>query len=213
MKTVDRIFAIGAVLAGAVALVEPAFAANGVPLRGERCGVQLYQSNSVGVLMAKAVSGTAGSYHLTAYQSLPVNDIDINLTGRFAPSADGDAVLAQTSLQMGYVQPGGFRGMDEIRDAEYGQDADLIVQLDVYDLAGRLTCRSREVMLLPLQFLQARPTMQRRRASPTASQPENARAAQARIAQQRLAASRESTTLPPGVRSRFSLGRGSRHRD
>jgi len=188
---------------------------SGVPIQSNRiCEVQLYQSNSGGVLIAKTQSGISGSYRFSAYQTIPVNDVDIQLTGRFAASGAGDRELTRSNLGMGYVVPGGFRGMDELRDAEYGVDAGLEVQLDVYDDYGRLICQAHNVRSYPMEFLfpRARPSTTHRN---TARQPENARAAQARreaLQEEDEALRQAHAGRRPVVRSRFVGGHRYRRR-
>jgi hypothetical protein len=108
----------------------------------ERCAVQVYLSNSSAQVVAKAAPGLSGSYRLLAYQGMPTGATDAGLSGYFSGSGNRDTVLARTHLGLGYVRTGGLRGFDEIRDAEYGQDAALHVDLAVFDQRGRLICRS-----------------------------------------------------------------------
>mgnify|MGYP000473785014 FL=1 len=115
----------------------------------ERRAVQVYLSNSSAQVVAKAAPGLSGSYRLIAYQGMPNGATDAGLSGRFSGSGRQDTVLARTHLGLGYVVAGGFRGMDEIRDAEYGQDAALHVDLAVYDERGRLICRSQTPAIQP----------------------------------------------------------------
>ncbi|MDG1417640.1 MAG: hypothetical protein P8P99_07560 [Maricaulis sp.] len=194
MKSVNRGTArITTALAGLFAMVvnTPAFAgSNGIPIQGNQaCAIQLYQTNSNGVLIAKAEAGLTGSYRMTAYQALPVNAVDLNLTGRFSSSGGEDTVLSRTNLGMGYVAPGARGGLDELRDAEYGQDAELFVQLDVFDTGGRHICRTRSAMVLPYEFLFPRQRPTHARAQPRVGQPESTRAAQEAAAERRREAS------------------------
>ena len=119
----------------------------------ERCAVQVYLSNSSAQIVAKAAPGLSGSYSLVAYQGMPNGATDSGLSGRFSSNGSGDTVLARTHLGLGYVVAGGFRGMDEIRDAEYGQDAALHVDLAVFDDRGRLICRTQTPALYPVEML------------------------------------------------------------
>lgn len=188
---------------------------SGFPMRsGNVCEVQLYQSNSGGVLIAKTQAGLSGSYRFSAYQAIPVNDTDVQLSGRFSASGSGDRELTRSHLGLGYVVPGGFRGFDELRDAEYGVDAGLEVQLDVYDEYGRLICQAHNVLSYPIEFLYgvSRPQPAARRH--TARQSESARAGQVR----REALQEEEDKLReahagrrPVVRSRFVGGHRNRN--
>lgn len=119
----------------------------------ERCAVQVYLSNSSAQVVAKAAPGLSGSYRLIAYQGMPNGATDTGLSGRFSGSGGRDTVLARTHLGLGYVVAGGFRGMNEIRDAEYGQDAALHVDLAVFDERGRLICRSQTPAIYPIEML------------------------------------------------------------
>ena len=115
----------------------------------ERCGGKVDLSKSGAEVGAKEETGLSGSYRLIAYQGMPNGATDAGLSGRFSGSGRQDTVLARTHLGLGYVVAGGFRGMDEIRDAEYGQDAALHVDLAVYDERGRLICRSQTPAIQP----------------------------------------------------------------
>jgi hypothetical protein len=212
MKSVKRSTArISTAIAGLFAMVvtAPAFAGpNGIPIQGNQaCAVQLYQTNSNGVLIAKAREGLSGSYRLTAYQALPANAVDLNLTGRFSSSGGADTVLSRTNLGMGYVAPGARGGLDELRDAEYGQDAELYVQLDVFDSGGRHICRTRSAMVLPYEFLFPRQRPTSARAQPRVRQPESVRQAQEAAAERRRAAdaalARQEQQASPELRRRL----------
>jgi hypothetical protein len=155
--------------------------------------------------MAKAEAGLSGSYRLTAYQALPVNAVDINLTGRFSSAGGAETVLSRTHLGMGYVAPGARGGLDELRDAEYGQDAVLYAQLDVFDTRGRLVCRTSNVMTLPYEFLFPRQRPSHARAQPRVRRPDNVRAAQEAAAERRreAALARGNEEIPPELRRRL----------
>lgn len=121
--------------------------------RHEQCAVQVYLSNSSAQVVAKAAAGLSGSYRLVAYQGMPNGATDAGLGGQFSSSGSRDTILTRTHLGLGYVVARGFRGMDEIRDAEYGQDAALHVDLAVFDQRGRLICRSQTPAIYPIEML------------------------------------------------------------
>jgi hypothetical protein len=209
-KMENLVVSTGAAFLGGLVLSGAAMAVTlptGVPLQaGQTCAIHLYQSNSSSLLMAKT-NIIGGSYRFRAYQALPINDVDIQLGGRFSGSNGQNTILTRNHLGLGYVVPAGRGGFAELRDAEYGQDAWLDVQLDVYDARGRLVCQTRQARTFPMQL--AYGSMRRAPAAPryTAQVPENARAAQAR-----LAASRAEQTDRMTPHSRLQASRGARLR-
>jgi hypothetical protein len=205
----------GSALLGGLVLSGSALAVTlptGVPLQnGQTCAIHLYQSNSSSLLMAKT-SLVGGSYRFRAYQALPVNDVDIQLGGRFSGSVGQNTILSRNHLGLGYVVPAGRGGFAELRDAEYGQDALLDVQLDVYDARGRLVCQTRQARSFPMPLAYGRirqaPVAHRQ----TARVPENARAAQARLAARRAQQSEQVETPRPPRGSLLRQARANRAR-
>jgi hypothetical protein len=198
------VFALGATATAAQADGTP-----GIPLApGQDCGIHVYLSNSGGVVMPKAAGWMSGSYRFRLYQAIPTSDVDINLSGRFSSSADRSTKLAQSAFGLGYVVPGGFRGMDELRDAELGQDAALFGSLQVYDQAGRLSCTTNAVTILPIDLVAGfqRPVV-RTAARTYARQPDNARLAHERMAQRRATAPSNYPALTPEQCRRLTMGR------
>jgi hypothetical protein len=215
-KKAERLLAsTGAALLGGVMLSGSALAVTlptGVPLQaGQACAIHLYQSNSSSLLMAKT-NIVGGSYRFSAYQALPVNDVDIQLGGRFTGSNGQNTILTRNHLGLGYVVPAGRGGFAELRDAEYGQDALLDVQLDVYDARGRLVCQTRQARTFPMQLaygpMRRAPAAHRH----TAQVPENARAAQARLAARRAQQSEQVATPRPPRGSLLRQARANRAR-
>jgi hypothetical protein len=203
-----KALALSAVVLGGTASAAQASNANGIPLRpGQTCGIQVYLSNSGGVVMPKVDGRMSGSYRFRLYQAIPTSDVNINLGGRFNATGSGSTTLARNTFALGYVVPGGFRGMDELRDAELGQDAALVGSLQVYDAAGRLSCSSNGVQVMPMALLTGvrRPSRPVVRA-PAVRQPENARLAHERMAQ-RDAAQPVTRRLTPEQCRRLSRGR------
>lgn len=188
IKSAGSALAIAAAVLSVAAPAASASGPAGIPLRpGTDCGIQVYLSNSAGVVMPKAAGNLSGSYRFHLYQAIPSSDVDIRLGGRFSGSgAPGDStILARNLFQLGFVAPGAFRGMDELRDAEIGQDAHLVGSLQVYDRRGRLICSTDQVHIMPHALLtvgRARPA-QPTRPGMRARQPEQARLAQERLAQ------------------------------
>ena len=206
MKTVNKYsVSIGTTLAGLFAMVisAPVFAGtNGIPIQGNQaCVVQLYQSSSNSVLIAKAAEGLSGSYRLTANQVRDVNVVDINLVGRFSSSSGEDAVLSRATLGMGYIARGARGGLDEFRDAEYGQDAALFVQLDVFDTGGNLICRTSNVITVPYEFLFPRQRPSYARAQPQVRQLDSTRVAREAAAERRREAEAALSRRIPGASS------------
>ncbi len=126
----------------------------GIPLQnGANCGIQVYLGSSSGIAVPRTHRALSGSYRFQLYQAMPNSDLDLRLDGHFSRSSTEDSVLAQSTFMLGYVVPGGYRGMDELRDAELGQDAMLRGSLQVYDTSGRLVCSTNQVTILPFQLI------------------------------------------------------------
>jgi hypothetical protein len=161
MRTIfARLSTAAAALAIATSLSAPAQAMlpSGVPLQGGGdCGIQVYLSNSNGVVIPKANASLSGHYRFSLYQAIPTSDLNVQLEGRFSGNGRDDTELGRSTFMLGYVAPGGYRGMDELRDAELGQDAMLRGSLQVYDTAGRMVCATNQVSILPFGLLLDRP--------------------------------------------------------
>lgn len=200
--------ALGAALLAGTSPAAVAANANGIPLRaGQNCGIQVYLSNSGGIVMPKASGHMGGSYRFRMYQAIPTSDLDIALNGRFQRSGSGSTTLARNSFSLGYVVRGGYRGMDELRDAALGEDAALVGSLQVYDNRGRMTCSTNSLQILPIQALTGHPASHRQTYRPSGvRQPENAR-----LAHERMAATPRQTqphrALTPEECRRLSMGR------
>ncbi|WP_339743199.1 hypothetical protein [uncultured Maricaulis sp.] len=119
----------------------------------ERCAVQVYLSNSSAQVVAKAAPGLSGSYRLLAYQGMPTGATEAGLSGSFSGSGSRDSILTRTHLGLGFVGTRRVGSMSEIRDAEYGQNAALHVDLAVFDQRGRLICRSQTPAFYPVEML------------------------------------------------------------
>lgn len=184
LKAFTSAIALGATLFAAVPSAAQAQARNGIDLHPSRdCGIQVYLSNSSGVAVPKADVRLSGSYVFRLYQAIPTSDLNLRLDGRFASNGSRDTALARSHFTLGYVVPGGYRGMDELRDAELGQDAMLRGSLAVYDQAGRLTCSTQQVDIMPMDLLNGvRPAPRARTTSIPVTGPTRAEQARARIA-------------------------------
>ncbi|ABI66465.1 hypothetical protein Mmar10_2173 [Maricaulis maris MCS10] len=185
LKAFASIFALGAALTTALPASAQALGPNGIDLQpGRDCGIQVYLSNSSGIAIPKADVQLNGSYVFRLYQAIPTSDLNLSLSGRFNSNGARDTPLARSNFVLGYVVPGGYRGMDELRDAELGQDAMLVGSLAVYDQAGRLTCSTQQVDIMPMSLLTfSRPTVRQNRNRVAVSGPTPAEQAQARNAE------------------------------
>ena len=117
-KSFASAVAIGAALISALPSGAEAQSRNGIDLRpGRDCGIQVYLSNSGGIAVPKADARLSGSYVFHLYQAIPTSDLDLRLSGRFSGNGARDTALARNHFALGYVVAGGYRGMDELRDA------------------------------------------------------------------------------------------------
>ncbi|WP_323762187.1 hypothetical protein [Maricaulis sp.] len=184
LKAFASMLALGAAMATALPVAAQAQNRNGIDLQpGRDCGIQVYLSNSAGMAVPKADVALNGSYVFRLYQAIPTSDLNLALSGRFSSDGVRDTALARNNFALGYVVPGGYRGMDEIRDAELGQDAMLLGSLQVYDQAGRLTCSTQQVDVYPMSlFTFSRPVVRQNRNRIAVSGPTPAEQAQARNA-------------------------------
>lgn len=196
-KSFASAVAIGAALISALPSGAEAQSRNGIDLRpGRDCGIQVYLSNSGGIAVPKADARLSGSYVFHLYQAIPTSDLDLRLSGSFSGNGARDTALARNHFALGYVVAGGYRGMDELRDAELGQDAMLEGSLAVYDNAGRLTCSTHEVNIMPMALLDGvRPAVRARSVHVPVTGPTPAEQARARLAA--VTAARESDASAP----------------
>lgn len=211
IPNVLKTLALSAVLLAGASSAALANGRSGIDLQpGLDCGIQVYLTNSSGVVMPKADSRLSGSYRFHLYQAIPTSDLDIRLDGRFSASANGrDTLLARNAFMLGYVVPNGRHGMPELRDAELGQDAMLRGSLQVYDMSGRLTCSTETVRIMPMALLTGVRVPPRQPArSSRYTQPEEARRAQERLAErQAQAGTRPDYVLTPAQCARLRAAR------
>ncbi|WP_297732670.1 hypothetical protein [uncultured Maricaulis sp.] len=196
LKAFTSAIALGATLVAAWPSAAQAQSRSGIDLHPNRdCGIQVYLSNSAGVAVPKADSRLSGSYVFHLYQAIPTSDLNLRLDGRFSGGGAHDTALARSHFGLGYVVRGGYRGMDEIRDAELGQDAMLRGSLSVYDQAGRLTCSTQVVDVMPMSLLTfQRPVVQRNQNRIPTNGPTPAEQARERIAAANAAAPQQRLT-------------------
>jgi hypothetical protein len=124
--------------------------AAGVPLpASQACGMQYYQIQMSGTLLAKVSAGSSGSYHLTLSRDYQGSEVIADVSGPVASRGRGEIELARVLLtQRDFVPqaqgPGSRQPFGQARDS-YGVSA----RLEVFNRAGRRTCVSESMTIFP----------------------------------------------------------------
>ncbi|MAK63675.1 MAG: hypothetical protein CMF75_02860 [Maricaulis sp.] len=154
MKPIRKLAAL-AVSASALlgaGLSAPAQAQMGFPLTDPNsCAAQVFITDARGFVVLKAGRNLSGSYAFRLTQDIATSDIDLQLNGRFSGNGHSDATLARGQFELGHYEaearPGRFTPQyDSVRG-----DLNLNGLLEVYDQAGRVTCRTAVMQIITVQ--------------------------------------------------------------
>lgn len=115
------------------------------------CAILVYLHNDRGMVMPRTGGALSGSYRFHMYQVNRSNGLDMRLSGRVAPTRSDYNVLARGQFELGGYNRTASRNEFRRNGPEpLRADPELEASLEVYDEAGRVTCRTERMLILPL---------------------------------------------------------------